>query len=225
MSNDQPFDTFSAIMNEPPDDAPDHPSLYWTGFHDAAKVAARLAAEPVPVSDEGGDWWGWSFAQGKWFPCLERECRECVTDEGVIVRSDIAQRDERRDAMLRAVRAALAPAAPVVPVSVIERYIEARDEWDETLDETCCPDGSANEKLQQATIAIYLDMAKAQGVTIPEGWELQEAPFKTARSGLDGSWFVGFGIWLWRGKQHVGGEGPTWHDALIAAIEAARETT
>lgn len=138
---DQPFDEalYDAVMARRSGDHADTSSDYWDGYEECARKAARIAAERAPqgwdaieqgsieraeslnaaeraeVSDEGGVWWGWSFAKGRWFLCLERECRECVTDEGVIVRSDIAQRDERRDALLRAVRAALAPAVPVIP--------------------------------------------------------------------------------------------------------------
>lgn len=68
-------------------------------------------------------WWGWNFEKQQWFPCLEKEIRECVTHEGVIVCATTAHRDERKRAVIDAVLAALREAGALLP-ELPERFKE-----------------------------------------------------------------------------------------------------
>src|SRR5690606_28512496 len=124
--HDQPFDQalYDAVMAEPITATDNLTAQYVAmGYMQAARAAARIAAERAPVSDElaeGQEIWVRSRIKG-----IDRNP---VDGDNLLYRIHVPSRWQPRDSV--AVRAALGPA---VPVPVVLEYVDRRNEWDQAL--------------------------------------------------------------------------------------------
>jgi hypothetical protein len=162
------------------------------GFHYAAEVAARIAAERQSVSDEELDRIFWyahmSNLQGT---------------------TDSSPGEPERYRGVRAVRAALRTPVPRVTEAMVDaamrRYVEYGPE-------------NARPRMRGSIQAALTEADRQPVAVIPEGWKCYNATFVPAEIAHDGVAWYRATIGKADYSASTEGTGPTWHDALNAAI-------